>query len=132
MYKPILLLAFVVVYFLAMRAAVAADDTQEEILALIQKVAVSDCQFERNGDLHDAEAAADHLRLKYRNGRRYATSTENFIDRLASSSSFTRRPYYIICPDSGRQRANDWLHGALQLLRAETGSELDPANATTN
>ena len=34
-----------------------------------------------------ADDAADHLRLKHRRGKRYATSAETFIDRLASKSS---------------------------------------------
>ena len=36
--------------------------------------------------------------MKYRRGKRYASTTEKFIERLASKSSMSRKPYYIECP----------------------------------
>jgi len=84
---------------------------------LIEAVAVSGCTFERNGNQYDAKSAADHLRMKYRRGKRYANTSENFIDRLASRSSITRKPYFIICADSDKQTASDWLYAALAIIR---------------
>ena len=43
-------------------------DADTEIRALIQAVAESECEFNRNGSLHSAEAAAEHLQLKYSRG----------------------------------------------------------------
>jgi len=40
-------------------------DADTEIRALIQAVAESECEFNRNGSRHSAEAAAEHLELKY-------------------------------------------------------------------
>ena len=96
-----------------------ADETasQQEINYLIQAVADSGCDFERNGSRHDAHEAADHLRLKYRRGKKYADSAEHFIDRLASESSFTGKPYRIVCSDSESYLANNWLHEKLKLFR---------------
>lgn len=99
------------------QATVYADVVEDEINALIDEVARSGCQFTRNGSDHNAEDAADHLRLKYRRGKRYASSAENFIDRLASESSWTDKPYMMTCPDSGEQTANAWLHASLADLR---------------
>lgn len=95
----------------------AAEPVDAEIEVLIQAVASSGCEFERNGDRHEAAAAADHLRLKYRRGKRYATSAEKFIDRLASKSSFTGRQYLMLCPGEDEQTANAWLHAALNAHR---------------
>jgi len=51
----------------------AEADADTEIRALIQAVAESECEFNRNGSLHSAEAAAEHLELKY--SRESATLT---------------------------------------------------------
>lgn len=99
-----------------------AESVEEEIEFLIARVESSDCVFVRNGDEHSADAAADHLRLKYRRGRRYATSAENFIDRLASKSSWTGKAYFINCPDTGEHTAKAWFSEELQRFRQDSAS----------
>ncbi len=94
------------------RADTAAD---EEIRALIQAVTDSGCEFNRNGSLHSAEAAAEHLELKYSRGKRYANSAEAFIERLASKSSWSGKPYQMIC-DGEVQPAGDWLTSTLATI----------------
>ena len=94
----------------------AAADADTEIRALIQAVAESECKFNRNGSLHSAEAAAAHLELKYSRGRRYADSAEAFIERLASKSSWSGKPYQMICGGE-TQPAGDWLTMRLEALR---------------
>ena len=91
-------------------------DAETEIRSLIQAVAESGCDFERNGSLHSAEVAAAHLELKYSRGKRYADSAEAFIKRLASKSSWSGKPYQMIC-DGQTQSTGDWLTAALQGIR---------------
>ena len=99
-------------------ATVRADMTaHEEIRALIQAVAESGCEFNRNGSLHSAEAAAEHLELKYSRGKRYANSAEAFIDRRASKSSWSGKPYQMIC-DGEVHPAGDWLTATLATIRS--------------
>ena len=86
----------------------AQTEAKTEIRWLIQAVRDSDCQFDRNGTLHSAESAANHLELKYSRGKRYADSAEAFIERLASQSSWTGEPYRMICEGSAMPAAN-WL-----------------------
>lgn len=93
------------------------DSAAEEIDYLIQQVANSGCTFTRNGVDHDAADAADHMRLKYRRGQRYADTAEHFIDRLASESSWTGKPYTITC-DGVTQPSGRWLREALDRYRA--------------
>jgi hypothetical protein len=98
-------------------ATVRADTTADaEIRALIQAVAESGCEFNRNGSLHSAEAAAEHLELKYSRGKRYANSAEAFIDRLASKSSWSGKPYQMVC-DGEVHPAGDWLTATLEEFR---------------
>jgi hypothetical protein len=79
-------------------------------------VAESGCEFNRNGSVHSAEAAADHLELKYSRGKRYAHSAEAFIERLASKSSWSGKPYQMVC-DGEEQPAGDWLTATLEEFR---------------
>jgi len=98
-------------------AALADTAADTEIRALIQAVAESGCEFNRNGSLHSAEAAAEHLELKYSRGKRYANSAEAFIDRLASKSSWSGKPYQMIC-DGEVHPAGDWLTATLATIRS--------------
>ena len=93
-------------------AATAGESAEQEIRYLLDFVSASGCTFIRNGQEHDSVEAADHLRLKYERGRRYASSAENFIDRLASESSWSGKAYTVRCGES-RETSGRWLHRAL-------------------
>ena len=89
----------------------------EEVRLLIDSVAQSGCTFERNGKSYEAGDAADHLTLKFKRGKKYAKNSENFIDRLASKSSLSGKPYHIACPGQEKMTSGDWLHQKLTSLR---------------
>ena len=95
----------------------AQTEAETEIRWLIQVVRDSDCQFDRNGTLHSAESAANHLELKYSRGKRYADSAEAFIERLATGSSWSGEPYWMIC-DGDKISSADWLVKRLAASRA--------------
>ena len=92
---------------------------EAEINALLEVVAKSGCDFQRNGSLHASPDAAEHLALKYSRGRRYVETTENFIDRLATKSSWSGRSYAVIC-DGVETPSGSWLHAQLFELRRST------------
>ena len=60
--------------------------------------------------------AAEHLELKYSQGKRYAGSAEAFIERLATKSSWTGEPYWMIC-NGNKDLAAHWLSLRLERLR---------------
>ena len=103
---------------LAWPAQAAPESVAEtEIQYLLAFVADSNCDFIRNGTSHESAEAADHLRLKYSRGRKYAGTAEQFIDRLASESSWTGKPYTVNC--GGRtEPVRDWLRRALADYRS--------------
>jgi hypothetical protein len=96
---------------------VCAETTEEEIKHLLTQVEQSNCVFIRNGTKHKPADAADHLRLKYRRGKAYVGSAEQFIDHLASESSWTGKPYTVQCPDRDPLPTREWLHDLLQQYR---------------
>jgi hypothetical protein len=114
------LLALVLGCGLALPGVADSDArTTVEIEYLLEYVSTSGCSFIRNGSAHDPADAADHLRLKYSRGKRYVNSAEQFIDRLASESSWTGKPYSVDC--NGRtEPSRDWLYRALTEYRQRT------------
>lgn len=100
-----------------------ADEVPAEIEHLLTTVGSSDCVFIRNGKRHDAHDAEDHLRMKYRRGKRYAPTTEAFIERLASKSSMSKKPYHIECPGTESVPSGDWLSQRLAEYRDSRNPE---------
>jgi hypothetical protein len=96
--------------------ALGNEQTDKEVQYLLEFVANSGCTFVRNGSDHDPADAADHLRLKYSRGSRYVNSAEQFIDRLATASSWTGKPYTVTC-DGKTEPSGEWLHRALDDYR---------------
>lgn len=105
------------VLLLVLAGPVSANPADQEVEYLLRFVADSGCTFVRNGSEHSSADAADHLRMKYTRGRRYADSAEEFIDNLATESSWTGRPYQVVC-DGVAAPSGVWLHQALSDYRA--------------
>ncbi len=110
---------FLLMLIVVTAPAHADEHMNAEIEQLINFVADSGCDFERNGTVHDSQSAAAHMRLKLKNGKRYVKKTEHFIDRLASESSWTGKKYHAIC-DGQRITSGDWLHAELDRIRTTT------------
>ena len=102
--------------------SLAEDVADREIQHLLSFVENSGCNFHRNGADHDSAAAADHLRLKYRRGGRYADTAEHFIDRLASESSWTGETYTVTC-EGKTEPSGEWLHRELQAYRVAASGD---------
>ena len=109
----------------ALAWSTALADTETEVNSLIDDVAASGCDFQRNGTVHDSVDAADHLRLKYRRGKRYVDTAEHFIDRLATESSWTGKPYTVIC-DGVAEPSGEWLYRRLQEHRNSYSEDISP------
>ena len=96
----------------------AADAVPAVIDYLLSSIGNSGCAFIRNGERYDSRAAEDHLRMKYQIGKRHATSSEAFIERLASKSSLSKKLYYIECEGREKMPSGDWLTIRLGEYRA--------------
>jgi len=108
-------------------SAIAGPETAQEVEYLLEFVAGSGCTFVRNGDDHDSADAADHLRLKYGRGKRYVDSAEQFIDRLATASSWSGDPYTVTC-EGKTQTSAQWLHRALAEYRQRAETAAHPTS----
>jgi hypothetical protein len=102
----------------------AADNLQDrEIEQLLGFVGNSGCDFIRNGKRHESGEAESHLRMKYSKARRYIDDAQDFIDRIASESSWSGKPYQVQCPEQPPRNSGPWLHAALQDIRTAEAAE---------
>jgi len=107
-------IAVLIAAFPVMAASTTMD---EEIDALLAAVLTSECVFVRNGKEYDVEDAVSHLQMKRKRGGRYFSTTEKFIENIASKSSFSGKPYETRCGDSPPQSAGDWFNDRLAEIR---------------
>ncbi len=93
---------------------------QQEINYLIGYIADSGCAFQRNGTWNDSKAAAAHVRKKYDflAKRGHIKTTEDFVDKAATESSFSGKPYEIKCGDATAIPSGLWLSQELARYRA--------------
>ena len=94
-----------------------AATTEQEVTHLLSFIAQSNATFIRNGDQHTSTEAADHLAMKYHKGKRYAKTTDEFIENLASKSSWSGKPYTVILKDGTKIISKKWLTNELDHFR---------------
>lgn len=111
---------------------------EREIAALIAELGRSGCRFERNGSWYDAATARAHLQKKYDYLRKrdLVNSAEQFIERGASESSMSGKPYRVQCAPQPATTAAAWFKQRLTAIRAAapkpaTAPPATPAPAAT-
>ena len=105
----------------------SADETMDlEIDHLLAVVGESECTFIRNGKEYAAANARDHLAMKRRRGKRYYDSADEFIENIASKSSWSGKPYQIRCDNESAVPAGEWFGRALAEFRDSAQAKSDP------
>jgi len=112
--KPILA-AIVLVLSLA---TAHADPVTDEIVYLIDFVRHSSCTFIRNGSEYNGMQAADHIQAKYDYYKSDIKTVEGFIERAASKSMLSGKPYEVRCADGKIIPAADWIRAEDTAYRA--------------
>ncbi|WP_242107040.1 DUF5329 domain-containing protein [Luteimonas aquatica] len=102
-------------------ATAPAAESEREIDGLIRAIGDSGCEFERNGSWHDAAAARAHLQRKYDwlRKRDAAGNAEQFIERAATRSSVSGKPYRVRCRGRAPQPASAWFGEQLRRQRQD-------------
>lgn len=98
---------------------------QAEVRYLLDYLEHSGCEFYRNGSWHNAADARAHLERKYnyllRNGQ--VAKAEDFIERAASTSSMSGKPYRVRCARMAPVPSAQWLSDELRRHRAARGEK---------
>lgn len=108
-------------------AATPGAEARAEIAHLLAYLEGSRCAFYRNGDWHAAAEARSHLERKrdYLEKRSMVGTAEQFIERAATSSSFTGEAYKVRCGAGPAVPSGTWLRAELKryrVVRAEQRS----------
>lgn len=93
---------------------------RQEVIALLQRLEVSGCQFNRNGTWYAAPEAKTHLmrKLDYLEKNAAILTAEVFIERAATRSSTSGAAYQVRCGKANEQPSAVWLLHELALQRA--------------
>ena len=110
--KRLLILAF----FLTAFGLNAADSgslnaTIERLLKTVEK---SDAVFIRNGDEHTGKEASEHMRRKYEHFKKSIKTPEDFIEKCATKSELSDKPYQIKTSEGKVVPAKDWMLALLE------------------
>lgn len=102
-------------------AAAAAPEAKAraEIAHLLDYVATPGCQFYRNGSWHEGAEARAHLKKKYDYllKRDLVTNAESFIERAATESSMSGKPYQVKCGGGQAVASGPYLTEELKRFR---------------
>ena len=97
-------------------AALSATATEKQkIEALIQQVSeLKDARFVRNGSAYNSKSAAIFLRRKWQANQSEVRSARDFIDKVASYSGTSGKPYLIRFKDGKEIDSRDFLLARLK------------------
>ncbi len=117
--RVVLPVCFAMVAASATAGAAQGAAARREIDGLMQALENSACRFQRNGSWYGASEARSHLQRKYDYllRRDLADTAEQFIERAASRSSISGKPYRVSCPGHAEQDAASWFRQQLAHLR---------------
>ena len=121
-------LASCIVIALASQHVVAGDlppSTRAEIDHLLAYLEQSGCRFERNGKWHDSAEARAHMerKLRWLEKRDLVATTEQFIERAATESSRSGKPYRVQCEPQEPVASAAWFAAELARWRAAARGE---------
>jgi hypothetical protein len=107
----------------AMAPLAAATPSEQEhklIMALIARVqAMKTMKFLRNNEVHNAAEAAEHMEAKYKHFSKEIVTAEDFIERCASRSELTGKPYMVTLADGKTREARGFLMQELRAMRQQ-------------
>jgi hypothetical protein len=107
----------------AMAPLAAATPSEQEhklIMALIARVqGMTTMKFLRNDEAHNAAEAAEHMEAKYKHFNKEIVTAEDFIERCASRSELTGKPYLVKLADGKTREARAFLMQELRAMRQQ-------------
>ena len=99
------------------------DKRSNETHYLLGLIEHSALMFERNGQKGSGKDAAEILRFKLNQYKNMVRTAEDFIEKVASFSSHTKKSYRVILPDGKKLLLKDLLYAELHTLRGRTENE---------
>jgi hypothetical protein len=109
-------------------AAPLPASARAEVDALLSHLQASGCEFNRNGSWYAGADAKAHLlkKLDYLEGKDLVKTAEQFIERGASGSSMSGKPYLVRCAGKAPVESAKWLTAELRQVRATRAAASSP------
>lgn len=107
-------------FILSLFISFASPELEDrKINFLLDEVEKSGLKFFRNGAEHSSKDAKSHLKFKYNKAKGFFFSSDditaqNFIDKIAASSSTTGEKYFIILKSGKKVPTKEWLDEKLK------------------
>ncbi len=100
-----------------------SNKSQQEINHLITDLETSGCRFNRNGTWYTSIEAVKHINKKYEYllDKKLVSSAEVFIEKAASESSMSGKPYLVQCGSEQAQPSANWFTAELKNYRKKAG-----------
>ena len=96
-----------------------AAPEKQKIEALILHVGnLKDAKFVRNGSVYEPATAARFLRGKWDANKAEVKTVSDFIDKVATKSGTSGKPYLIRFQDGNEIKCRDYLLGELKRIEA--------------
>ena len=100
-----------------LHAQSVSPSERQKIEALIKYVGeMSETKFVRNGSTYDAKTAAMFLRRKWGANDSQVKTARDFIDKIATVSGTSAKPYVIRFKDGTEVKSRDFLLAALDKI----------------
>lgn len=94
--------------------------SESEISHLLDFVAKTQCEYERNGTRHKGPEARKHIERKYDYYHDDIATSEDFIRLSATKSTMSGQYYKIHCPNKPTVKSKDWLLAELKRFRGSS------------
>jgi hypothetical protein len=106
---------------------------RQKIEAIIQYVgAMNDTKFVRNGSAYDAKTAALFLRRKWGANDAEVKTARDFIDKVASVSGTSGKPYMMRFKDGSEVKSRDFLMAVLDTIEKFKTEQTGADGLSTN
>lgn len=103
----------------ALRAQSAPEPEKKKIEALIRRVGeLKEAKFIRNGSEYDVSTAVRFLRGKWKSNDKKVKTARDFVDKVASASGTSGKPYVIRFNDGRQFKSRDFLLTELKKLES--------------
>ncbi|HEY8102098.1 MAG TPA: DUF5329 domain-containing protein [Burkholderiaceae bacterium] len=95
--------------------------SKAEITHLLSFLEKSGCQFNRNGSWYSPNEAVTHLQKKYQYllDKNLISTSEDFIERAATESSMSGKPYLVKCDNAAPVESAVWFKRELTTFRKQ-------------
>jgi len=125
--SAIMLLVIALVVPLGVPAAEKPATEKEKIEALIRNIEnLKGATFIRNNSDYDAKTAAKFLRGKWRAHEKEVKTATDFIDKVATVSGTSGKPYMIRFKDARDVKCADYLKDELKKLEKDKPKDAAP------